>query len=423
MKILFSAALLALAAAAPASAQEISKGEYAALAADCIVCHTMPGGRPFAGGLKMNTPAGAIFATNITPDPATGIGGYSYAEFARALRGGVRKDGARLYPAMPYPSYARLSEADLRALYDFFMKEVKPVRQTNTPSETTGLYSMRWPLGLWNWIGGGADFRADKDFDAEWNRGAYLVQGPAHCGACHTPRGWAFQEKGFDEKSGAFLSGGALDGWSSPNLRGDLNTGLGRWSEEEIFEYLKTGRNRFGAAFGTMREVVTYSTSALSDADLKAMAKYLKSLPPSIDRAASVWVYNNETAAALAARDFKKPGAATYARQCASCHGGDGKGGGGLPPLAGNPAILDPDPTSLINLVLNGASPGGDEGGGEFDWMPQFRTFLSDKEIADVISFARAGWGNRAPPADAAQVRAMRGATAAAEGGRILHMR
>ena len=230
----------ALAVAAPSFAEDaISKGEYVARAADCLLCHTMPGGRPYAGGLKMNTPVGAIYATNITPDAGTGIGKYGYEDFEKAVRQGIRKDGARLYPAMPYPSYARLTDEDTRALFDFFMKEVTPVRQANTPHELGGVYSLRWPLGAWNMIGGGGPFRPNRDYDAEWNRGAYLVQGAGHCGACHTPRGWAFQEKALDEGGGAFLAGGVLDNWSAPNLRGDLNTGLGRWSEDEIFDYLK----------------------------------------------------------------------------------------------------------------------------------------------------------------------------------------
>ena len=415
--------IVALNATATLAQEPVSKGEYLALASDCLVCHTMPGGRPYAGGLKMNTPVGAIFTANITPDANTGIGRYSYEEFDRAVRQGIRKDGSRLYPAMPYPSYARLNDADTRALFDFFMKDVKPVRQSNTPNETSGLYSMRWPLAIWNWIGAGASFKVNPGFDEEWNRGAYLVEGAGHCGACHTPRGWAFQEKGLDATSGAFLSGGNLDNWSAPNLRGDLNTGLGRWSEDEIFQYLKTGQNRFGAAFGTMRDVIVWSTRHLADPDLKAMAKYLKSLSPSVDRTAAVWVYNNETAQALTSRKFNQPGAATYSRQCASCHGADGKGGGSLPALAGNPAVLDPDPTSLINLVINGAPPLEAEAGGDGDFMPQFRTFLGDRDIADVVSFIRSGWGNRAAAATAAQVQALRLKTSNDERTQILHMR
>ncbi len=403
--------LFLAASAGPTRAEPESPGEYLARVADCVVCHTQSEGAPFAGGLKMNTPVGAIYSTNITPDPETGIGKYSFEDFDRALRQGVARDGHRLYPAMPYPSFARLTEADSRALFDYFQKSVAPVRQRDTPNEIAGPWNQRWPLAAWNLVGSGAPFGPNADFDAQWNRGAYLVEGPAHCGACHTPRGWLFQEKGLDSRSGAFLSGGSLDGWSAPNLRGDLNTGLGRWTDMEIAEYLKTGQNRHSVAFGTMRDVVAYSTRLLADDDLKAIAKYLKSLSPSIDRTRPVWVPDERTQAALEARRFDTRGAATFARQCASCHGLDGQGGGSLPPLAGNPAALDPDPTSLLNIVLNGAPaleldnvPAGDA-------MPQFRSFLNDREIADVVSFARSAWGNRAPSVTDAQVAALRSAT------------
>lgn len=407
-----------------ASAQEVTRGEYLARASDCLVCHTMPEGAPYAGGLKMNTPVGVIFTTNITPDPETGIGLYTFEEFDRALRSGVARDGHRLYPAMPYPSFARITREDSRALYDFFQKEVKPVRQKNTPSGIAWPWNARWPLGAWNLIGGGAPYRADTKFDAEWNRGAYLTQGPGHCGACHTPRGWMLQERGLDEKSGAFLAGGELDNWSSPNLRGDLNTGLGRWTQEEIVQYLKTGQSRHGSAFGAMRDVVAYSTRLMTDADLKAIAKYLKSLSPSIERARPVWVYDERTAASLAKADFMSAGAASYALQCASCHGQDGMGGGGLPALAGNPAVLDPNPASLLNIVLNGAPALDIEGVDRGEAMPQFRTFLSNHEIAALVTFIRTAWGNRAPAASEAQTAALR-ATTTLGGERTLirHMR
>ena len=425
MKINRLVAIATLAMATSSTdAQELSKGEYLSRASDCVVCHTLPEGRPYAGGLKMSTPAGVIFTTNITPDAETGIGRWSFEDFDRAVRKGIGKDGQRLYPAMPYPSYARLSDQDMLALYDFFMKEVKPVRQRPTPNELSWPYNMRWPLAAWNWLGTDAGaYKPDARFDAEWNRGAYLVQGPGHCGACHTPRGFALQEKALNETSGAFLAGGNLDNWSAPNLRNDLNTGLGRWSEEDLAQFLKTGTNRHGTAFGTMRDVVNYSTRYLSDADTKAIAKYIKSLSPSIDRTEPVWVYDNRTTEALSARKFDAPGAATFQRQCASCHGSDGKGGGGLPALAGNPAILDPDGTSIINVVLNGAHPLDPAGLPEADWMPQFRTFLGDKEVAELVTFVRTGWGNRASAVTPADVARLRRDTELGERTVILQMR
>src|SRR6516164_3439308 len=184
-----------------------SKGEYVARAGDCVACHSVPGGKAFAGGLKMGLPFGVIYSTNITPDPETGIGKYSREDFDRAVRSGVAKDGRRLYPAMPYPSYAKLTNADVATLYDFFMKEVPPVQQANLPNEIPRLLSYRWPLAMWNLaFTTGGSYVAKSGHDAEWNRGAYLVQGLGHCGACHTPRGVAWQEKALDEGSSIYLS-------------------------------------------------------------------------------------------------------------------------------------------------------------------------------------------------------------------------
>jgi mono/diheme cytochrome c family protein len=265
--------LLMLARGAAASADEaenpLSRGEYLARAGDCVACHSVPGGKAFAGGLKMGSPLGAIYSTNITPDQDTGIGGYSLANFDRAVRGGTAKDGHRLYPAMPYPSYAKLTDEDVRALYDFFMKEVPPVRQANLANEIPWLLSFRWPLAVWNLVFTTSGSYVDKSgHDAGWNRGAYLVQGLGHCGACHTARGFAFQEKALDESGGAYLAGAMLDGWSAPNLHGDLRTGLGQWSQADLAEFLKTGHNRDGSAFGSMTDVVNNSTPYLSDEDL-----------------------------------------------------------------------------------------------------------------------------------------------------------
>ena len=261
-------------------------GEYVARAGDCVACHSVPGGKAFAGGLKMGSPLGAIYSTNITPDPETGIGNYTLQDFDRALRQGVAKDGHRLYPAMPYPSYAKLTDADVKALYDFFMKDVPAVRQANKPNEIPTWLSFRWPLALWNLVFAPSGSYVDKpEHDAVWNRGAYLVQGLGHCGACHTPRGFAFQEKALDESSADYLCGALLDAWLAANLRGDPRTGLGQWSQADLVEFLKTGHNRDGTAFGSMIDVVNNSTPYLSDGDINAIAVYLKSLPASGDRA------------------------------------------------------------------------------------------------------------------------------------------
>jgi mono/diheme cytochrome c family protein len=221
--------VLALFGAAPARADDTAgpsnRGEYLARAGDCVACHSVPGGKAFAGGLKMGSPLGAIYSTNITPDPETGIGAYTLDDFDGALRRGFAKDGHRLYPAMPYPSYAKLTDDDVRALYEFFMKDVAPVHQTNQPNEIPALLSFRWPLAIWDLVFmSRGSYAAKPEHDAVWNRGAYLVQGLGHCGACHTPRGLAFQEKALDDNSSTYLAGALLDAWSAPNLRGDLRT-------------------------------------------------------------------------------------------------------------------------------------------------------------------------------------------------------
>jgi alcohol dehydrogenase (quinone), cytochrome c subunit len=386
-------------------------GEYLARAGDCVACHSVPGGKAFAGGLKMGSPLGAIYSTNITPDPETGIGTYTLEDFDRALRQGIAKDGHRLYPAMPYPSYAKLTDADVKALYDFFMKDVPAVRQANKPNEIPSLLSFRWPLAIWNLVfTTSGSYVAKPEHDAVWNRGAYLVQGLGHCGACHTPRGVAWQEKALDESNATYLSGALLDAWLAANLRGDQRTGLGRWSQADLAEFLKTGHNHDGTAFGSMIDVVNNSTPYLSDGDINAIAVYLKSLPGSGDQAA--YAYDDATTAALHGGHATAPGAATYATRCASCHGLDAKGFAPyLPPLAGNPTVLGSDAASLINLVLNGSTPLVVKGTPDAYRMPQFRLQLSDQEIADVVTFIRGGWGNQASPVTAAQVADLRKST------------
>ena len=408
--------LLALAAACVLAAAperaEMSRGEYVARAADCVACHSVPGGPAFGGGLKMGSPLGTIVATNISPDPQGGIGRYTLEDFTRALRDGVARDGHHLYPAMPYPSYAALSDEDIKALYGYFMNEVPPTQQATPANDIPWALSFRWPLALWNVaFSGSGPYAAKPGHDAQWNRGAYLVQGPGHCGACHTPRGVAIQEKALDEGSESFLAGAVLDGWSAPNLRGNVRTGLGSWTEDDVAAFLRTGHNRFSGVFGSMVDVLNNSTPFLDDPDLHAMAVYLKSLPPTAQEAA----YAYDGAATEAVRQSVRassPGAVVYASRCASCHGSDGKGlGTFMPPLAGNPTVMDPHPDSLINLTLNGAAPVAVKGVPDPYRMPQYRTELSDAQIADVLTFIRGGWGNGAGPVTAAQAAELRKST------------
>jgi mono/diheme cytochrome c family protein len=409
-------ALIVLSASATSRAADavsplLSDGEYMARAADCVACHSIPGGKAFAGGLKMGTPLGATYSTNITPDSETGIGSYALADFDRAVRLGIAKGGRHLYPAMPYPSYSKLSDADVASLYGFFMKQVQPVHQANLKSEIPALLSLRWPLAIWNYFfAPSGSYVAKPGHDAAWNRGAYLIQGPGHCGACHTPRGIGFQEKSLDDSSPNYLAGAQLDAWYAPSLRGDMRTGLGTWTRQDIVEFLKQGHNRIGTAFGSMTEAVNNSTSYLSDTDINAIAIYLKSLPGA--SAQQALAYDDATTVALRDRPTTQPGGAVYAGACASCHGFDAKGFTPyMPALVGNPVVLDDDASSLINLMLNGSIPLVAEGTPDAYRMPQFRQQLSDQEVADVITFIRNGWGNRATPVTAAQVAKLRKTT------------
>lgn len=400
--------------AAQAAAAGMSHGEYVARLGNCVACHSTPDGAPLAGGLKMAVPLlGNIYATNITPDTATGIGSYSFDEFDRVMRTGVAKDGHRLYPAMPYPSYAKMSEQDMRALYDFLMNEVTPVNQANLPAEIPGWKSPRWPLAVWNALTVDFDpYTPDAGQSDAWNRGAYLVQGLGHCGACHTPRGLLLQEKALDESGSDFLSGALLDHWHASSLNGDVNSGLGRWSTEEVAEFLGTGKNRHGTAFGTMVEVINNSTAHMSQGDLLAMGEYLKSLPPVKERNATPYAYDGAATDKLLAMDFSTPGAQIYFEYCSNCHVSSGAGYYPYQPaLAGNPVVLESDPSSLINITLNGSLRVFTGQGPDVNDMPYFRQLLTDQQIADALTFIRSSWGNKAPAVTAAQVAALREAT------------
>ncbi|AZE11422.1 Putative diheme cytochrome c-553 [Pseudomonas chlororaphis subsp. aureofaciens] len=410
------------AAAASFDPALVSRGEYVARVSDCVACHSLPGKAPFAGGLEMATPLGAIHATNVTPDRDTGIGAYSLADFDRAVRQGVAPGGRRLYPAMPYPSYVKLSDDDMRALYAFFMKGVQPASQPNVPSDIPWPLNMRWPIALWNGLfAPTTPYAAKPAEDALWNRGAYIVQGPGHCGSCHTPRGLAFNEKALDESGAPFLAGALLDGWYAPSLRQDANSGLGRWSEPQIVQFLKTGRNKHAVVYGSMTEAFNNSTQFMADEDLAAIARYLKSLPGDPQRDGTPWQYQAVSAAAR----LDSPGAHTYVTRCASCHGLDGQGQAEwMPPLAGATSALAKENASAINITLNGSQRVVAAGVPDAYRMPAFREQLSDREIAEVLTFVRGTWGNQGGAVDAQAVGKLRGHTDPASSSPIiLHMR
>ncbi len=410
----------ALALAAPAAQAEegpaadgVERGRLLARAGDCIACHTAPGGADFAGGLAMETPIGRIYSTNITPDPQTGIGTYSVEDFARALRGGVAKDGHHLYPAMPYPSYAKVTDGDVGALYAYFQRGVTAVAQPNRPSDIPRLLGFRWPLAVWN-----AAFLPSRPFqpstghDAVWNRGAYLVEGLGHCGSCHTPRGLGFQEKAMGDGDGpVFLAGANIDGWHAKSLRGQDDDGLGRWRDGDIVTFLKSGRSNSTAAFASMAEVVHNSTQYLADDDLTAIAVFLKTLPAGEAKAAA----RATPLPAAVVRDPPDSGAATYGEFCATCHRADGAGIARIfPALAGSSVVGTDDATSLIRIVLAGGRMPGTHAQSTAFAMPAF-ALLDDRELAAVVSYIRTAWGNGAAAVTPRQVGKIRAALAQAK--------
>jgi len=406
-------------------ADAVARGRYLARIANCAACHTAPGGAAFAGGVPIRTAVGTIHSTNITPEPDSGIGAYTLAEFDSALRQGVARGGKRLYPAMPYPSYARMTAEDVAALYAYLRAEVKPVRQRQPEPQMRWPFGMRPLLSVWNLIfldpPAAAPSRADASSDAQWRRGAYLVQAVGHCGACHTPRGALFAEKAGDERSPLFLAGANVEGWSAGNLSGDKLTGLGNWSRAEVAEYLRTGRNVHATSFGPMSSVIATSTQFMTPQDLDAVAAYLKSLAPARGEA-TAFRYDAATAQQLQQGRFDAVGARLYAQYCMPCHGAGGKGFARVfPPLAGNPAVLDPDPASLINLLLGGAVTAAVDTAATDYHMPGYGWALNDQELADVLSFVRGGWGNRAAAvrdSDVATRRAAMGIRLEAEASR-----
>jgi len=416
MKTFVIAILALLGSTAAMAAQDsshalIQQGEYLARAGDCVACHTAKGGKPFAGGLAMETPIGLIYSTNITPDKS-GIGDYSFEDFDKAVRHGIAKNGSTLYPAMPYPSYARVNQADMQALYAYFMSGVKPVAQENQAVDIPWPMSMRWPLAMWRWMFAPAveDFTPVAQQDPVVSRGAYLVEGLGHCGACHTPRALTMQEKALSATDGStFLSGSApLESWIAKNLRGDHKDGLGSWNEAQLVQFLKTGRSDRSAVFGGMSDVIVHSMQYMSEADLTAIARYLKSLP-AVDSADKPHQYDPAVADALWNGDDSKRGAAVYIDNCAACHRTDGNGYTRVfPALAGNPVLQSEDPTSLIHIVLKGATLPAPHTAPSTFTMPAFDWRLSDQEVADVVNFIRTSWGNQAGEVKATDVKGLR---------------
>ncbi len=389
-----------------ATSSQIARGQYVAQLGDCIACHTAEKGRPMAGGLALQTPMGKLYSTNITPDPQTGIGNYTFEQFDLAMRRGVSADGHNLYPAMPYPSYAKMNEDDMRALYTFLMKGLAPVNQPNKPLEMNFPFNQRWGMSLWNWAFlDTTAFKPNPTKDAVWNQGAYLVQGLGHCGACHTPRGLGFQEKAMGDEGSSgkyFLAGETVEGWRALSLRN-------LWTVEDTALFLKTGQNAFATASGNMADVIHHSTQHISNPDLTAIATYLKSLPPGEHDLPMTTVPPKSVATTKVPGDlYTTKGGLGYVQFCSDCHQHDGAGVKQIfPPLAGNPTLMSTEPSTLIHIMLTGWKTAQTETHQRVWTMPSFAK-LGDQELAEIINFARTSWGRNAQPVAASDVKTMR---------------
>ena len=377
--------------ATAATTDAVQRGAYLARAGDCISCHTAVGGAPYGGGLKLDTPFGYLLAPNITPDAATGIGRWSADDFYRAMHDGVNKLGQDMFPVMPFDFYTRVTRADSDAIFAY-LRTVAPVSNAVTINHLSFPFNQRWSMMVWRELYFNAgSFKPDPNRSAAWNRGAYLVEGLGHCSACHSPRNAL---GGIDQ--GKAFTGATVDGWFALNLSSNLHTGLGGWTAAEIATYLKTGAvTGKTTALGPMAEVVKNSTSHLTDADLAAIGEYLKSIPA-----------NSSLRAGKAAPDpTRARGATLYLDHCAGCHQSGGRGLPGVfPPLAGNGAVVAPDPANILKVVLGGIPPQG-----KYIPMPAFASQLSDQQVAHVANYVRTSWGNaaapNATPAMAAQLR------------------
>lgn len=389
----------------PDNAALIKQGEYVARLGDCGACHTVAGKPAFSGGLAINSNLGTIYSTNITPDKDHGIGGYSEAQFSDAVRKGVLPDGTRLYPAMPYPDYAKINDQDMHALYVYFMQGVKPSAEQPPETDLSFPFSQRWGMRFWNWA-----FASDKSFQPiggaseQVNRGAYLVESLGHCGSCHTPRGFGMNEKALDSSDSDFLAGGSLNNWDVPSLRG-----VAHWNEQEIVDYLGKGRNDKAAVGGEMTSVVENSTAHMTDDDLKAIAVYIKFLGGNPPVPAEDTQKASATEARLTAAKNLSEGERLYLDNCGACHFVTGKGAPGVFPQLDQATIVNAkDPTGLIHTILAGAQQPSTARAPSTLVMPGFASRLTDEEAAQLSTFIRQGWGNNAPAVTAKDVSEVR---------------
>jgi mono/diheme cytochrome c family protein len=400
--------LLLAVLAKPAQAQDkpndtIARGEYLARAGDCVACHTAPEGSVFAGSRAMPTPFGTIYSTNITPDRETGIGKWSADDFYRTMHNGRFPDGGLIYPAMPFASYTKVTRADCDAIFAY-LKSIPPVNQKNRPNDLRFPYDNRQLLLGWRTLFfTDGEYKNDPSKSAEWNRGAYLVEGLGHCSMCHSP----INALGGTSESEAFRGGLIpMQNWYAPALTSNREAGLGDWSMKDIADLLKTGISMRGVVYGPMAEVVHNSLQYLTDEDIRAMGVYLKSIAEHSPRTQPVSPLPSAESSLLVSL-----GKTVYDARCASCHGAQGEGKPpNWPPLAGNQSIEMESAVNPIRMVLNGGYPPSTAGNPKPYGMPPFAGLLSDDEVAAVVTYIRTSWGNRGAAVSAHDANQLRSA-------------
>ncbi|RGP35378.1 cytochrome c [Pseudotabrizicola alkalilacus] len=401
------------------------EGYYAMRLADCAACHTAEDGVQFAGGRPIESPVGTVYSSNITPDPETGIGNYTLDEFRAALYDGIRQDGAHLYPAMPYDNYRLISETDVRALYSYFKEEVAPVQNIVPDNDLPFPFDQRWGLRAWNWINlPDPGFQPMFD-DEQLNRGAYIVEGPGHCGACHSPRNAVFGQNGFTAHDAPFLTGGEIAGWTAPDLRGP-DSPPQRWDGEQLARILATGRNAHASIVGEMALVVEDSLQYLTPDDLAAVVAYLRHIGndgPADDASEDgkavaedpgatkfdMLVASETSAMLTSANPEMALGARLYLDNCNACHFVDGLGASEVfPELDGNHLVNADQPTGLIHMIMFGDTLPSTGMRPMRLQMPGFAHRLSDEEVAELATFVRSAWSNTAGAVSADNVAEMR---------------
>ena len=388
------------------SADVVKRGEYLARAADCMVCHTAPGGKPYVGGLALPLPVGTLYTTNITPDTETGIGDYSDQDFLNAVKHGIRRDGARLYPAMVFTSYGYMTDADALAIKAYLFS-LPPVHAANRPDTLGFPFNQRWSLIAWSLMFDTSDgFRPNRSQNAEWNRGAYLAEALAHCGECHTPRNFAMALDNRQKFAGAVAAG-----WHAFNITSDKGSGIGGWSDDDLVAYLSTGHSlSHGTAAGPMGEAIDQSFSMMAPADIRALVVYLRSIPAiaSADLPATL-----APAAPASPRDAGPNadivGKRVFEGACAGCHGWTGVSA--ITPfatIAGTRAVNDQSATNVAQIVISGTKRSTPHG---VVSMPAFGATYSDVEIAAVTNYITGRFGSAQSKVTAKDVAKLRNQT------------